>query len=349
MDKTFRIGRRTLLQGVTGLAAASILPGALRAQDRSLIVASWGGDYARLLEAHVAPRLAQAHNLGFTLDTSDSGARKTKVTTAARLRRAASDVAFFNDRDMFQMDALGTMVPIDDLGLSRADDVLPNLRTTYSIPQIYSGMVIVYDPAQVTTPPTAVADLWAAEYRNRIGFSDILFTPVMMLAAIAHGGSATDFAPGIEALDDLKRTHAPRVYSSNEAIANAFHAQEISATLMWKARAYQWQKAGLSVQTVAPSEGILPVTFEAGVAELSSRKEAAAAFLDTILEPEAQLAFAQDMGYLPTTRTAQLSDEMRTQLGFTPAEEENFNIPDYEYVSRSISDHLAWWNQSFKA
>ena len=46
----FRINRRTALTGVAALAA---FPAA--AQDKKVIVGTWGGDYSRLLTKNITP------------------------------------------------------------------------------------------------------------------------------------------------------------------------------------------------------------------------------------------------------------------------------------------------------
>src|SRR5699024_3744689 len=144
-----------------------------------------------------------------------------------------------------------------------------------------------------------------------------------------------------------KRSGVP-VYPSNEAIANAFKSGEITATLMWRARAFQWQKAGLPVASTVPSEGALPVIFEAGMSRHTKNAEAAATVLNQMLDPKAQIEFAKGMGYVPTVSNADLPEDMRETIGFTDAERENFVETDYDYATGHLSDMLTWWNREFK-
>ncbi|MBT9386469.1 extracellular solute-binding protein [Pseudooceanicola sp. CBS1P-1] len=343
--------RRAFLAGTAAAGATLATPGLLRAQSGGkVVVGTWGGDYARLLTDEVQPALRKTADYRLVLDTGGATARKTKLLTAARVGGGAMDVTCLSDTDMYQMYAQDILTPVADLDIPNYANVFDTFASDYSIPHIYSGMVIVYDTTQVSKAPTSYADLWTEEYRGAVGFSDILFNPLLLAASLAHGGGATDFDTAKEALMELKAAGGgAKVYPSNEAIANAFEAKEIKATLMWKARAYQWSKAGLSVAAATPSEGAIPVTFNAAATRFAENPTGAAAVLNTMLDPAMQLVFAKAMGYLPTVSNAEIPDEMRQTLGFTDAEREAFVHPDYGYVAAQLSDTLTWWNQTFKA
>ena len=77
----------------------------------------------------------------------------------------------------------------------------------------------------------------------------------MMAAALASGGSMTNYEPGKERLMACRKAGA-KILPTNEAMAQALQNEEVGICIMWKARAVQWQKAGAKVDTVAPKEGI---------------------------------------------------------------------------------------------
>lgn len=341
--------RRGFLLGAAAATTALAAPSVLRAQSRGrVVVGTWGGDYNRLLSEEVAPFVEEAGGYRMVMDAGTATARKTKMITAARIGGGAMDVSCLSDSDMYQMSVQDILIPIADQDIPNYANVFDTFANDYSIPHIYSGMVIVYDTTQVEKAPTSYADLWGKEYEGAVGFSDILFNYVLMSAALAHGTSGTDFDAAKEALAELKKTGSAEVYPSNEAIANAFEAKEIKATMMWKARAYQWQQAGLPVAAVAPSEGAIPVTFNAAATTFAENPEGASLVLNAMLEPELQLLFAEAMGYLPTVSNAPVSDKMRETLGFSDAEREAFVPPNYQFLAEQLSETQTWWNQSFK-
>ena len=88
-----------------------------------------------------------------------------------------------------------------------------------------------------------------------MGIIDIQYQYVMAAAALAAGGKVTDFEPGKALLLEAKKAGV-RIYPTNEAFAQALKNEEIGVGIMWKARVVQWQNAGISVQSVAPAEGV---------------------------------------------------------------------------------------------
>lgn len=345
----FNLTRRSFLIGASIAGSTLALPGLAKAQSGGrVIVGTWGGDYNRLLKEKVAPIVAK-NGYRLVTDTGSATARKTKMITAAQIGGGVMDVACLSDSDMYHMNTQKVLRKISDLNIPNYENVFAQFKTDYSIPHIYSGLVIVYDKSQVSKAPTSIADLWRDEYKGAVGFSDILFNYMLMAGAMAQGGDANDFDLGKKALLDLKKAGNGRVFPSNEAIANAFEAKEIKATLMWKARAFQWQKAGLDVAAVAPTEGAIPVAFTAAATSFATNPDGAADVLNVMLDPDMQLEFANAMGYLPTVSNAHISDEMRQTLGFTDAERDAFVAPDFEYIARQLQDTITWWNQTFKA
>ena len=75
---------------------------------------------------------------------------------------------------------------------------------------------------------------------------------------------------------------------------------------MWKARAVQWQNAGINVETVAPKEGVPMYVSGFVMPKNAPNKAGAYAYLDAMLEPSAQEGFAVDMGYNPTVTNAKV-------------------------------------------
>ena len=120
-------------------------------------------------------------------------------------------------------------------------------------------------------------------------------------------------------------------------------------TPMWLARGYMWQKAGIPLRHVVPSEGAYAIVFEAAVPRNSRNKDQAYAYLDAMLKPQAQTAFADRMGYLPTVTDASLPPEIASQISLSEAEQSRLRAPDYEYLLRAHNDILDFWNKQFKA
>jgi putative spermidine/putrescine transport system substrate-binding protein len=141
---------------------------------------------------------------------------------------------------------------------------------------------------------------------------------------------------------------SPRIYPTNEALAQGLKTEEVGLCIMWKARAVQWQNAGINVLTVAPKEGIITYVSGLTIPKNAPNKEGAYAFLNAALEPSAQEAFAVDMGYNPVVRNATVAPALRQRIGFTEEEAAMLVNPDLEFLTKRGPELRDFWDKQFK-
>lgn len=346
---TTSLKRRDLLKIGSGLAVVPALPFLSRpayAADDEVVVGTWGGDYQNLLQQFIAPSMTKA-GVNVVYDTGNAVARTTKLKAEHGSRRGSMDVALLGDLDMyeaFRSDALATP---DAKLVPNLANVYDQFRTPYSIPHIFSAMVIVYNKEKFQTKPDSFRIALEPAYKGRVGFSDILFNFNTLFVGLAAGGAANSFDAGEKFLMELKKNQ-PKVYPSNEAVAAAFKSGEIWMACMWKARALQWRDAGLPVEYVIPKEGAIPVTFEGAVPKNSRHPKAAWTYANALLDPEGQRHFAQAMGYAPTVRNANLPPELQARVGFTDDEIKRIHKYDLKVLYETKNACLDFWNKEFK-
>lgn len=117
---------------------------------------------------------------------------------------------------------------------------------------------------------------------------------------------------------------------------------------MWKARSLQWQAAGINVLGVTPSEGFIPYMSGFIIPKNAPNKDGAYAWLNAALEPQAQLDFAENMGYASTVSNAPIPDDLQEKIGFTEDEIAAMNPLDFEFFVDNDLDLKNWWDQEFK-
>jgi putative spermidine/putrescine transport system substrate-binding protein len=334
----FMINRRTALAGAAALAA---FPAA--AEDKKVIIGTWGGDYSRLLTKNI-DSLMKGVECIHAEENADP--RKAKMMAEKVLRRGTTDVQGLSANDMFDVGQQGLTETLDYSKMSNAKNLIPQMKYPYGIGHIYSGKVVLYNPDMMKAPE-GFADTLDPKLGNKLGIIDIQRQYVMVAAALASGGSVHDFEPGKERLIACRKAGA-RIYPSNEAFAQALKTEEIACGIMWKARAVQWQNAGIKVETVAPKEGV-PMYVSGFVMQKNApNKEAAYAWLDAMMAPSAQKNFAIDMGYNPTVTNAKIPPDLEKRIGFTDEEKKRLVDLDYGYMSKNDSAFQDWWNKSFK-
>jgi putative spermidine/putrescine transport system substrate-binding protein len=340
---TFMINRRTALGGTLALA---VFPAA--AQDsKRVIVGTWGGDYSRLLTKNIDTPLLVPKGFECVHAEENAPPRKAKMMAEKSLRRGTADVQGLSANDMYEVDQQGLVEQLDYSKMPNAKNLIPAMKYPYGIGHIYSGKVVLYNP-KLMEAPTGFADTLDPKHGSKLGIIDIQYQYTMLASSLASGGTVHDFDPGKERLVACKKAGA-RIYPSNEAFAQALKTEEIACGIMWKARAVQWQNAGINVQTVAPKEGV-PMYVSGFVMQKNApNKEAAYAWLDAMMAPPAQENFAVDMGYNPTVTNANVPPDLQKRIGFSDEEKKRLVDLDYAYMAKNDAAFQDWWNKSFKS
>jgi putative spermidine/putrescine transport system substrate-binding protein len=341
------ITRRNALAGAAALTMAGrSLPA--RSEASSIVVGTWGGDYGALLQQNIDVPLVKPLGIEVSQDIGNNDPRRTKLISEKASRRGSMDVACINDIDSFVLSQMGILDQVEEKAVPRLGQVLPVFRKPNTIPHIYSALVVLYNPTKVTTPPKSYADLLDPKYKGRVGFSDILYSYNMAGINLGAGGTPGDFSKGRAALMDLKKLD-PKVYPSNEALAAALKTEEVWLSTMWLARGFMWKQSGIPIAWSVPENGAIPILFEAGVPKNSRSKEGAFKYLNAMLDPQAQVAFAAKMGYVPTVKDAKLPEDLAKQISLTEAQQARLHPLDYAFMQSQQAANLDFWSKEFKA
>ncbi len=335
-------------RGLIGAAAAAtLLPRFAAAEDPQVVVGTWGGDYGDLLREHVDDGIMKPMGIQALQDISGPVPRRTKLIAERQNRRGSMDVVCLADFDMYAAAQQNALEPITEQNVPRLSKVVPFLRKTHSVPQIYSAHTIVYNTDRIPTLQKSIHDLWDPKYRGKIGLSDFLFTTNTAFAAVAGGGSMTDFEPAKKKLMEWRSLDV-KVLASTEAVAAALKSEEIWMTIIAAARGYMWKQSGIPLGHVIAEEGAFPSVYEMAVPKNARHKESALQYLNAVLAPSAQKVFAAKMGYVPTVSDAPLDPALDRQVNFTEAEQARFWTPDFGYLAAHQAETLDFWNKDFK-
>ena len=343
--------RRTVLQGIAASAALATTPAWGQAANKKIVLSTWGGDYAKLLTKHISVPGLAPKGWEVVNDEGQSPQRKIKTIAEKRLPKGTSDIQALAATDIPELAEVDVLEKLDLAKLANGRHVIKTFsiaESPFFAPHIYSGKVVLYNPKLIKDPPKGIADLWDAKHQGKVGIVDIQHNYTTMAAALVGGGKPGDFDRAKKALLDLKKLK-PRIYPSNEALAQALQTEEVGLCIMWKARAVQWQNAGANIRTVAPREGILTYVSGFTIPKNAPNKAGAYAFLNAALEPSAQEGFAVDMGYNPVVDNAKVSGDLRLRIGFTAEEEKLLVNPDLVFLAKRGAELKDFWDKEFKA
>jgi putative spermidine/putrescine transport system substrate-binding protein len=339
-----------VLKGAAALAAAGLgsLPTTARAQAKGkIVIGTWGGDYARLLNKNIDQPILVKDGWEVIQDQAGDPERRSKMLAERRLPRGTTDIQGLSALNMFQMHDAGVLDMIDYGRLKNAPNLIPSMKYPYGVGHIYSGKVGVYNPKVLEAPPKSYKEIFDPRHGNKLGIIDIQYQYTLVAAALAAGGKVDDLQPGKKLLLECKRAGA-RIYPTNEAFAQGLKTEEFATGIMWKARVVQWQNAGISVEAIVPSEGALAYVSGFVIPKNAPNKAGSYAYLDAMLEKSAQEAFAVDMGYNPTVTNAVVAPELNKRIGFTPDEIKALVGLDYAYMTKNDVALKEWWDKELK-
>jgi putative spermidine/putrescine transport system substrate-binding protein len=350
MAINWTVSRRTALKGLGAGAVAlpAFLQGEAQAEGGRVVVGTWGGDYARLLAKNIEDPLLKPKGYDVAQDQAADTARRTKMLAEKRLPRGTSDIQGLSAANMYEMNEAGVLEQIDYSKMPNAKNILPAMKYPYGVGHIYSGKVVVYNPKMITPAPKSFKDAFDPKHGNKMGVIDIQYQYVMVAASLAAGGKVSDLEPGKAVLMEAKKAGC-RVYPTNEAFAQALKTEEIGIGIMWKARAVQWQNAGISVESAAPAEGVPMYVSGFVIPKNAPNKDGGYAYMNAMLEKSAQENFAIDMGYNPTVTGATVAPDLQKRIGFTPEEQSRLVDLDYGYLAKNDAAMKEWWDKVFKA
>ena len=342
-DPLFRSGRRGLLAGAAGALSLPFIRPAAAAE--SVVIGTWGGDYANLLRANVEEPILKPKGVDVVQDLGDEDQRVAKMYAQRRLPRGAMDISCLQGVRGHEVSAAGLVVPISASEVPSLSHVLPNLRSDTFIPHIYSPQVIIYNPEKVSEPPKTLADLLDPKYKGRVGLGNGNYFYTMMAAALATTGDLNKVDdPAARDLVLKLNANGLRLYPSTDSIGAGIKSGEIDVGIMWLARVIMWQNAGIPVKASFPKEGNILYVAGMTVPKNAPNKAAASKYLDAMLQPSAQAMFAEKMGYLPTVDNCPLSGKVGEQL--TLPEGVRMLAPDYGVLGKLQSPTSEWWKKS---
>ncbi|MBP2148171.1 ABC transporter substrate-binding protein [Xanthobacter flavus] len=339
--------RRAILAGLGAGAAALSLPGLARAQDKTLVVSNWGGDWNERTIKFVEAPLVESQGIKIVRDLGMEPERKAKLIAEKRLRRGTIDVIHINEGDSVELYGQEVIENIDFSKVPNYANVVPALKSKpFFVPWLYSGVTIIYNKDKVPNPPKSYAELWDKKWAGKIGLTNQLYFNYIMMAGLIKGGSVTNTEEGKARLIELKELTQPRIYAAHQQLGAGLVNGEVDIAVNYKARGLQWANDGAPLAIGYPSEGAIAVMFGAALPKKAPSPELSLIYFNAMLDPKAMAGLAGASFYAPANGKAELSPELKAKVDFTAAEAAALKFPDYAHVAKNTAEWLEWWNKN---
>jgi len=340
--------RRHLLGLGAAAAALPFMPHVARAQGSSqpggrIVVSTWGGDYAGLLGTNIDRPIVAPKGIEVTQDVGTEPARIAKLIAQRRLPRGNVDIMCAQAPASYDLNEAGLLETLDESKVPNMRHIVPELRTNYALPHIFSPQILIHATERVQAPPASFADLLTDRYKGKVGVLDSAFVYPLMAAALSRTGDASNFDAAKADLEKVIRDGG-RAFTTTDAFGPALRSGEVDAGPVWQARVLFWQKAGIPVAATFPREGSIAYVSAMSVPKNAPNKAAAFAYLNAMLEPAAQKGFADSMGFLPTNATVTLEGDTAQRLAF-PDPRPKIVAPDYAKLSAARDGLNDWWRR----
>lgn len=374
--------RRDILIAAGAMAPALLgLPGLARAAAQcgaGVVVGMPTGPRQALLHEVLDPLLAPA-GLVPVYQTASALAQRTRIRAEIGARRPTLDLVVLRDRDLQTIQSEGGLAAIDAQAIARSAQLSAPFKGLPAITHAWTGLVLVYDKSKFKTPPDSLAALvqapavengagqeagqasakesakdsakdggrkdGAVQAKDHIGLLDSMAATLAVAGALAAGKGAADLDAGRAWLTTLHEQGA-RAYADDAALARAFRHGQVRAALVWRSTVLQWKKDGLDLASAVPREGLIPMLFQAAPVAAGPDRACAAAYLNALLDPKVQQAFAARLFLAPTIDDAALPPETQA-VAFAPAEVERMVKRDMDLLARSEADLNTFWSKTF--
>lgn len=339
--------RRNLLIGATALAAPAIIGRHASAQSGGeVVIGVSGGDYGRLVKENIDDLILAPQGIKVVQDQGDEPFRVAKVVAARDQAQGTLDILQAEATACYRLADAGLLETLDESNVPNIKYVLPHLRTNFMVPQIYSPQVLVYNEKLVDKPPTTLSDMLDPQYKDKFGVSAQNALHLITASSLNKTGNASDFEAAKPLVEQLI-ANGLRIYPQPDAIAAALNSGEISVSLMWLARKILWRKADLPFDAAFPKEGCMLFINAMAVPKSAPNKANAFAYLNAVLDPKAQVGFAKNMGYLPTSSQTHLDGEVAEQLAL-PDPAPKMILPDFPYLAKNQNAMNDWWKKAIR-
>lgn len=334
------------LGGVVGAVAALALIQPASAQE-TLVINSFGGSYEQTHRDLVITPFEQMYNVKVEVVTAYSADALAQLR--AQKDNPQFDVVHFSGGIEHAAAAEGLLDPIKPEELSNYSQMYDFAvqGLAQGIGPMYSTAVIgiLYNTDKAPSEPTSWNDLKDPAYANHVLLTDAASNTYGLLGFLmmnqVAGGSLDDIQPGLDFVKEILPTStvvskSPEI-QQNFAQGNAWiapYAQDYAFTLI---------KAGLPVKFVQPEEGGVLAPITVNLVAGSKKRDLALKFIDFSIRAEASKGWAEALRYTPTNKTAELPEEIASQVVY--GEEAVAGLVAFD--ANKIAANRAAWNEAW--
>ena len=303
------LNRRTLLASAAALAFCS----PAIAQQRTLVINSYGGAYEQTHRKAVIDAFEKANNVKINVVTVYSADALAQL----RAQKAAPqfDVIHFSggQEAVAAKEGLLDKVTLADLpmnGKSLYPFAAAGLERGEGPVMQVAAMGLIYHADKVKPAPTSWKDVLDPKFKGHIVLTDFSNSYGLLSALMlnqAMGGTLDNVEPGFKALASIIKDST--VISRSPDIQLNFAQNDAWLAPYAQDYAFALRKAGVPAKFALPQEGVAGSLITINAVAGRPNRDLAMKFIDFSLRAEAQEMWAKELRYSPVNKDLKLDPE----------------------------------------
>jgi len=318
------------------------------AQQRTLNVLSYGGPWNEVQEKTVLDRFRR--ETGFTVTLGSQPVNSVAPIMAAR-DNPVYDLVWMPAEDHAALSAAGMLMPLDYANIPHAKDLYEGSAMPDGVVTSFAAVALVYNTEKIKTPPKSWADMWNPAYKGHVVLGDLPHSygmSFLVMAAKLNGGGETNIEPGFQKLKELKPSISG-FYKNSGVAAQMFQQGTAWLGPWYHGRAKYMADRGVPLDYVIPQEGAPPYISVIGVVRGSKNKAIAEKYIDMVLQPEPQTAWAQIIGAGPANKTVQLDPALAKTVPYGEEQIKKLVKLDWGMILKNQDGWIERWQREISA
>lgn len=311
--------------------------------EKTLVLAAYGGSYEEKMKEVLIPKFEKEHGVKVQYITGSS------VDTLSKLQAQKADpqidVAFLDDGPQAQAKSFGLLTEMDE-------EIVTNLEHVYDIAKdkdnvgvgfgiISTGLAYNKEFFEENgwDPLISWNDLADPKFEGKIVLPSISNTygvHLLLMTAIANGGSVENIDPGFEKLKEIGKNAV--TFDQTADVSNYFLQGQAVASAWGSSRVYTLQESGFPIEYVIPEEGAPALMATVSVVKDGPNSELAQEFVNFILSEETQILFAESLYDGPVNKNVELEGEITNKITYGEDEISKLIKVDWEAVNEKRAE-----------
>lgn len=325
------------------ISSIFIALGATATADDVLRVTTWGGNYQKSYEFTVGD-FEKQNNCKVEWVVGSS------ADFVVKARMAQVDVVTTDLTNSIMGENEGLWLKLDESKVTNMKNLYDNAK--YSPFTVFTNVgdyAMVYNSNHVKKAPESWDALWDPAYKNRVAiyyFGSTGCTSLMILQAVKNGGGIDNIDPGMKRMVELSKSgNLIGMIEAETQLVSLFELQEAWIGMLGTGRIKDlWDKGADFIKIVRPKEGTFPMISTMNVVKTTKNPDLSMKFVNHVLGPVTQKAFAERNLYAPSVKNVTIPDDFKYKPLLVTGEAFNkLFIPDLPKVGKLKGE----WGERF--